>query len=186
MFNSCYLGIAYLIGSIPTGFLLARIKGIKDIREHGSGNIGATNVARIFGKKYFFLILFLDASKSFFYLKFLQYLLVDYTIVLSAAAALLLGNAFSIFLQFRGGKGIATSGGIILALKPSLALLVFGVWFLVLMISRTTGTAAIASLLVLPFVAWCPCDEKLFILMLFISLLCLFLHRDNIKKLFIQ
>ena len=183
MFNFLYIFIAYLVGSVPTGFLLARAKGINDIRKHGSGNIGATNVARILGKKYFFLIFFLDMGKAFLYLKFLQLVSVNYSTLLFAAAALLLGNAFSLFLQFRGGKGISTSFGILLALKPWLVPSIFGIWFLVFMISRATGTAAIAALILLPFIAWCPCDRPVFILMLFITALCLFLHRDNIRKL---
>ncbi len=183
MINLIYIALAYLIGSIPTGFLLARAKGINDIRKHGSGNIGATNVARILGKKYFFLIFFLDASKAFFYLMVLHILAVNYITILLAAAALLLGNAFSIFLRLRGGKGISTSVGILLALKPILAVLLFGIWFLVLMISRTVGTASIVALILLPILSWCPCNTQLFFLILFMSALCLFLHRDNIKKL---
>ncbi len=176
---------AYLIGSIPIGFLLARFKGVDDIRKHGSGNIGATNVARLFGPAYFFLIFFLDAAKAFLFLYWLQWMVVDSVVVVLAAAALLAGNAFSVFLQFRGGKGIATSVGILLALQPWLALIAFVVWLPLFILTRTVGIASMATLLLLPYLAWCfvPSDPLFLSLTFFIAILCLWLHRDNVRRL---
>ena len=98
--------LAYLIGAIPTGYLIARLKGVRDIRQHGSGNIGATNVSRLLGIHYFFIIFFLDAGKAFLFMNTIKpYFPIDYLYFF--AGILLLGNTCSLFLRFRGGKGVA-------------------------------------------------------------------------------
>ena len=138
---------AYLVGSVPTGFLIARLAGIADIRHHGSGNIGATNVARIVGKKFFALVLLLDAGKAYGYLAFLAIHGVSKEFLCLVALALLLGNSASIFLRFSGGKGVATSVGCLLFLMPWIVAAALGVWLVVLVITRTVGFASVAAAL---------------------------------------
>jgi glycerol-3-phosphate acyltransferase PlsY len=140
---------AYLIGSIPFGYLIARaVKGI-DIRTVGSGNLGATNVGRILGRPYFFLVLALDLAKGLLPTLGLPWLVgrlsgeapVDLPVLVGLAA--ILGHTFPIYLRFRGGKGVATSLGAVLALDPTscvVAILVFGV------VLVTTRYMSLASL----------------------------------------
>lgn len=117
---------AYIVGSIPTGYWFARLFFNIDITQHGSGNIGATNIGRILNNyRFFFLIMFLDASKAAAYLLWSKkYLIISESltsqlyILLLFATCLLLGNKFSLFLSLKGGKGVATSLGVLIALTP--------------------------------------------------------------------
>ncbi len=137
--------LAYLIGAIPTGYLLARSFGI-DITKHGSGNIGATNVARVLGsKKYFFLIFFLDVLKAAGFL-YLAQAYANQPQLLYCGVAILLGNAYSIFLRFRGGKGVAASFGVLLALFPLPVTLTFFItWVLMLTVVRRADVASLTA-----------------------------------------
>ena len=118
--NFIYLLGAYLVGSIPTGYLIAKLAGIADIRSHGSGNIGATNVARLIGIHGFFLVLCIDALKAYAYLRYMQTITSQDVYLCAIALLILSGNIHSLFLGFRGGKGVATSIGIAAALMPGL------------------------------------------------------------------
>lgn len=142
---------AYLIGSFPTGYWFAKIFYGVDIRDHGSGNIGATNVGRLLGKKYFFLVMAIDAVKAYLMLACSQAFASSNSLFLFCiAATLLLGNAHSIFLRFRGGKGVATVLGILAFFMPFWLVLFFAVvWGLTF--SFTTA-AFFASLLAAFFV----------------------------------
>jgi glycerol-3-phosphate acyltransferase PlsY len=136
--------IAYVIGSIPFGLLVGFAKGI-DVRTAGSGNIGATNVARLLGKKFFFLVFFLDLGKSLIPMLVASAIVhrmpqldwTTYLLWLAVGFAAVLGHMFSIFLKFKGGKGVATSAGMMLGLFPyytipgAIAILVFIVVFLI-------------------------------------------------------
>ncbi len=178
---------AYIVGSIPSGYIIARFRGISDIRSQGSGNIGATNVARSLGVKYFFIVFFCDCIKAFAFLKFMLFNQASQLLLFSSVLALLIGNAASIFLHFRGGKGVATSFGILLAIAPQLAFALFGLWLLVLLLTKTVGIASIITLIGLPIVSWfIPVSGLLFMLAIIMSLLGLWLHRDNIKYLLAQ
>lgn len=176
--------LAYLVGSIPTGFLIARWRGVVDIRAHGSGNIGATNVARILGFKYFFLVFFIDASKAYLVLKLLAYYDLSQIMLIVAAYGLIIGNGASIFLQFRGGKGVATGFGILLALAPIIIPCAFAIWLVVRLITNTVGVASAVSLAALPPLAFYFLDSN-WPLVGFICCMALwgmFLHRENIKQ----
>ena len=154
----CSIIASYLIGAIPTGFLFARYFFNIDITQHGSGNIGATNIGRVFGGvRYFVLIFLIDAGKAFFCLCIIQYLLQGILVqqdinnlLLLAGMALLLGNAHSIFLRFKGGKGVATTLGIIAYLIP-LQLIIFfiGSWLLIMVVTRQAFIASIGAVLIL-------------------------------------
>src|ERR1700730_10712106 len=111
IFTIFYAIIAYLVGAIPTGYIIAKLKGISDIRQHGSGNIGATNISRVLGKHYFFLIFFLDAGKAYLFLQLIKPYF-DFSYLCFFAGILLFGNGYSIFLRGTGGKGGATLCGL--------------------------------------------------------------------------
>jgi glycerol-3-phosphate acyltransferase PlsY len=147
--------LSYLIGSIPSGYLVARSKGI-DIRQRGSSNIGAANVARVMGKAWGYLVGFCDFLKGFLAVKlgfliaahFLPSLVAGGVI---AAIACILGHNYTVWLGFKGGKGIATSGGAVLAILPPLVFVSVGiVWVAVFIVSRYTSLASIVAAAALP------------------------------------
>lgn len=116
-----FLIISYLIGSIPTGYLIGKSKGI-DIREKGSNNIGATNTARVLGKKYFLLVTFLDAMKGFIFVFLFRFNILPYEWCLISPILYgifaVLGHVFPVFLKFKGGKAVATGAGVALGYSP--------------------------------------------------------------------
>src|SRR4051812_5305148 len=150
--------LGYIFGSVPFGLLVGRANGI-DIRHHGSHNIGATNVFRVLGKGWGFVVFFLDALKGFTAVR-LALLIVhqrgagDYGefYAILAAAACVAGHAFPIWLRFRGGKGVATSAGAILGVMPIAGIAIFVVWLLVFQTTRYVSVASIAGALALPAV----------------------------------
>jgi acyl phosphate:glycerol-3-phosphate acyltransferase len=171
--------LAYLTGTIPTGYLIAQLKGINDIRAHGSGNIGATNVSRVLGKHYFFLIFFLDAGKAYVFIRAIQ-THFDFNYLCIFAALLLFGNGCSIFLRGSGGKGVATLFGLLLALSTKIALLLFGIWSLLLVITRTVGIASVAAAMWLPFFTYTIHNPSLFLFSLYATMWIVQTHRSNI------
>jgi len=146
-----FLIIAYLVGSIPTGYLFCRYVFDLDITQHGSGNIGATNVARTLGsKKYFVFILLIDTTKAFLTLYICgHFLYFSYLELITIALTMLIGNAHSIFLKFKGGKGVATTLGIILYMLPFYGTGVFATsWCIVLALTRHVFIASLLSPLI--------------------------------------
>lgn len=177
LFTACF---AYLTGAIPTGYLIARLKGIADIRKYGSGNIGATNVARALGKHYFLLIFLLDAGKAYLFIRIIKNCF-DSNYLCLFAAILLFGNGCSIFLQGRGGKGVATLFGLLLALHKSTTIILFGVWCLLLFITKTVGIASVGAALSLPLCAYRTDDTAFILWSLYAALWIVYTHRSNIK-----
>jgi acyl phosphate:glycerol-3-phosphate acyltransferase len=178
-------GIAsYIIGAIPTGYLIAKSKGISDIRQHGSGNIGATNVSRVLGKHYFFLIFLLDAGKAYLFIRMIEpYYSLEYICIF--AAMLLVGNSYSIFLRGSGGKGVATLCGLFLALNPTVALISCSIWVLLLCIIKTVGIASVGAALCLPIYAYLYYTPAFFLFSLFATLWIIYTHRSNIVAYFV-
>ena len=218
--------LAFLLGSIPFGLMIAKAKGI-DIRKHGSGNIGATNVFRIVGKKYGLSCLLLDALKGFipvviainlvrftgkdpqFHIGLLDpfalilpaagQLKVQMVHVLSALAAVL-GHNYSPWIGFKGGKGIATSAGVLIALMPAAVVLLLFVFLIVLLATRFVAVASMAAAASLPILThigarfhktpegislweagtW---NKPLFFFSLVIAILAIWKHRTNIQRL---
>jgi acyl phosphate:glycerol-3-phosphate acyltransferase len=181
-----FLTLGYLIGAIPTGWLLARKAGVHDITQHGSGNIGATNVARILGAPYFFMVLFCDGAKAYLYLQLLRVVQGSDMTLMLGAVALLMGNGISCFLQAKGGKGVATSLGILLALQNWLLLPVSIVWALVFFMTKNMGISCAAGFLSLPLLVLyeVPGDINLFFLTIFMCCWGLWRHEANIRKFF--
>ncbi len=154
-----FIIISYLIGSIPFGLVLGKaIKGI-DIREHGSKNIGSTNSIRILGKKIGFLVFFLDVFKGLFIIMILKILEalgvwitpIDY---LWYGAAAIIGHSFSIFLNFKGGKAVATSLGVVIILSPLSAIMCLLIFGLVLLITGYVSLSSTAAALTVVTTGW--------------------------------
>lgn len=171
--------LAYIIGAIPTGYIIAQYKGIADIRAHGSGNIGATNVSRFLGKHYFFLIFFLDAGKAFLFITIIKPY-VDFNNLCLFAALLLLGNGYSLFLGGSGGKGVATLCGLLAGLYPMALIPLLLVWLMVLLVTRTVGIASVIATLCLPWYAYTIGNDTFFLFSLFAAAWIVHTHRSNI------
>ncbi len=147
-----YLFLTYVVASIPFGYIIGKIAG-KDITKVGSGNIGATNVARTIGKKAGVIVLVLDMLKGFIpvYLsKMYFYPIYGDKYVAAVAVVAVLGHCFSVFMRFKGGKGVATGIGVLLALSPKVAFIVIILWVGIFL---TTGFVSLASI-ISAFVSW--------------------------------
>lgn len=173
--------VAYLVGAIPSGYLLARyVKGI-DIRDHGSKNIGATNVTRVLGKKLGVVTLLLDAGKSFLVMKLL-YRSGNSLEALIVPMSILLGNCYSIFLHGKGGKGVSTTFGIYLAISPILFGVGFAVYIFWVLVTRISAVGSLASAMVWPIVSYLWFPEFLWTSVI-LSCLIIIRHHKNIAKL---
>lgn len=172
--------MAYVIGAIPIGYIIARLKGVQDIRKHGSGNIGATNVSRMFGLHYFFFIFLLDASKAFLFMyMILSYFPAEY--LYCFAALFLLGNTCSLFLNGSGGKGVATLCGLLAALNLTPVLFLLGVWCCAMVLTKTVGISSVISVLCLPVYALALKDYAFFVFACGVAGWIVWLHRSNIR-----
>ncbi len=175
----------YLLGSIPFGFLIAKARGI-DIRQHGSGNIGATNVLRVVGKKWGFLVFALDALKGFLAV-YGTLLLISNTppALIAAALGCILGHNFPVWLRFKGGKGIATTAGALIGLFPLAIGVAFLVWIVLFYTTRYVSLASIFAAAVVPLVVWWQAGSfTLFVGFSFlIAALAIWRHRSNIRRL---
>lgn len=147
-FKILFLIIAYLIGSIPTGYLIGKSKGI-DIRKHGSNNIGATNTARVLGKKYFILVTFLDGLKGFILVFLFRFHILPYEWCLLSpivyGIAAVLGHVFPIFLNFKGGKAVSTGAGVALGYSPLICITGLLVFVIVHLITKYVSLGSIIA-----------------------------------------
>jgi glycerol-3-phosphate acyltransferase PlsY len=149
--------ISYLLGSFPSGFIAGRIAGV-DIRQHGSGNIGATNVLRLLGKKYGYAVFFCDALKGFLAVRLAIIFAERFEVArpysdwfgILAALACVLGHSFPAWLKFKGGKGVATSAGTMLGLAPVATIFAVIVWIVVFEITRYVSVASVTATVALP------------------------------------
>jgi glycerol-3-phosphate acyltransferase PlsY len=133
---------AYLLGSIPFGAVVARMKGV-DLRKVGSGNIGATNVARAMGKGWAVAVLLADAAKGFVPVWLGRHLQLPDLVIAGAGLLAIVGHMFTLFLRGRGGKGVATSLGVSLALSPVMALAGFGVYAVIFAATRLSSLGSL-------------------------------------------
>ena len=180
--------IAYLIGSIPTGYLFVKLKTGDDLRKIGSGSTGATNVKRVLGTKYFFTVLLLDALKGALpvvlaasFITFKAELGITPVI---AAVAVILGHSKSVFLSFQGGKSVASGIGTILALNWQVGLILAAIWGIITYLSKYVSLGSIIALACAPiimFVFHQPIAYTLYCLVGAIYII--YLHRENIKRL---
>ena len=189
--------IGYLLGSFPSGLIISRMRGV-NIQKHGSGNIGATNVLRVVGKKWGYFVFGLDALKGLVAVR------IAFAIVHPAGTAItqreligiagglacILGHAFPVWLRFRGGKGVATSAGVLLGLMPLAVVSVFAVWIILFQITRYVSVASIGAAAALP--AFVMLYLRLGLLTgasllpfsILIAGVVVWRHRSNVKRLF--
>jgi glycerol-3-phosphate acyltransferase PlsY len=198
---------AYLLGSIPTGFLVAKAKGI-DIRSVGSGNIGATNAMRVLGKPAGIFVLLMDVLKGWLsvYLGAIIYQIIFqhfmsgpdingfYSLpqtqeirkfALIAGIFAVLGHNYTCWLKFKGGKGIATTAGVFLALAPWALLVALIVFILAILLTRYVSVGSIAVAIALPVTVWIMSPQNLFLCIVTTALgaLAIYKHKSNIQRL---
>jgi glycerol-3-phosphate acyltransferase PlsY len=171
----------YLLGSIPFGLLLARLGGKGDIREIGSGNIGATNVLRTGSKGLAAATLLLDAAKGAAAVLLAQRLWPD--AVNFAAAGAMIGHLYPVWLRFKGGKGVATFLGVLAPLLPVAALVYALVWIGLLIVVRISSVAGMAAAASAPITAAVVNEQALFPMLLGFALLVIWKHQENIRRL---
>jgi len=186
--------VAYLLGSIPTGFLVAKARGI-DIRSVGSGNIGATNVFRTLGKTAGVFVFLADAAKGWLAVFVMAKLVATWFypspgllaldwFAICAGIAAILGHNYTCWLYFKGGKGIATSAGVLVALVPGPLLIILGIWIVVFALSRYVSLASISAAFALPFAARLVGKSTTIILVTAaLAALAIYKHKANIQRL---
>jgi glycerol-3-phosphate acyltransferase PlsY len=200
---------AYLLGSIPTGFLVAKAKGI-DIQKSGSGNIGATNAMRVLGKPAGIFVMLLDCAKGYFACAFLPPLIwnwldglslrftmgmvnffrdqpieIQIRYYLGAGIFAVLGHNYPCWLKFKGGKGIATTAGVYLALAPEALAIALAVFILTILVTRYVSVGSIFAAIALPVAVWILQPHNLFLGIVTTALgaLAIYKHKSNIKRL---
>lgn len=178
--------ISYLIGSIPSGFLLTKYVMRKDVRQYGSGNIGATNVARVMGIKAGILVAVFDILKGYLGVLIGQIIIGNdlSIVILFAAIAAIAGHDWSVFLGFSGGKGVATTFGVILRLYP-LAFLIYAlIWLLLVFMTRYVSLGSIIGSISLPLTLYFTSfNSSHIIFAALLSLFVMYTHKENIKRL---
>ncbi len=202
--NVLYIVLAYLIGSVPFGYLAGKLNGI-DLREHGSKNIGATNAVRVLGKKWGIPVFVCDFLKGYVplyvviqllgegKLELTQFSLESMLWVLGVMFALILGHTFTCFLHFKGGKGVATTGGCLFALSPIIGLSALLTWILMMVLTRyvslSSMVAGLAMMTAAGYEFWwvdgvlSSADITLLSLLMIIFVLVVYKHRTNIVRL---
>ena len=180
--------IAYLIGSIPTGYIIVKAKTGQDIRTVGSGSTGATNVKRVLGKNYFFLVMLLDAFKGALPVVLAKlFATVGVSVGLApviAAVAVIIGHSKSIFLQFKGGKSVASGVGTILALNWIVGLIIALVWGIITYTTKYVSVGSIIALIVSPFVMYFLHAPIAYVVYCALgAIYIVYLHREHIKRL---
>ena len=175
---------AYLLGAVPFGLVLTRTAGLGDIREIGSGNIGATNVLRTGRKDLAFATLLLDSGKGAIAV-LIVWLVTggNHGLMAIAAGAAFLGHCFPVYLMFKGGKGVATFLGTILALGFQVGLVACGLWLATAAISRYSSLSALVAAAITPFLFLVGGRWAFFAAALFMAGLIFFRHRANIQRL---
>ena len=172
--------LSYLMGSIPFGFILTKIFLKKDIRDIGSGNIGATNALRTGNKSLGYGTLFLDVIKAVIPVIYVKLNYTDYIFI--ASLCVFLGHVFPIWLKFKGGKGVATYVGILFSINLTLGFIFIGVWFFTFLISKYSSLSSLFGSLSVPIYLFFFTSQNLvFFSIMFI--LIFYTHRENVKRL---
>lgn len=173
---------SYMLGSIPFGLLITKAMGYGDVRKQGSGNIGATNVVRAAGKTGGVLTLLLDGGKGALAIILVQQICPDYLLMIFCGLAAFVGHIFPIWLNFKGGKGVATGFAVMLMLNIILGVSTLALWILAFLIFRISALSALISYSLAPFVAYVvTLDPRLTIAISMMSILVIIRHISNIK-----
>lgn len=179
---------AYIIGSIPTGYIIVKTFTGQDIRTIGSGSTGATNVKRVMGKKWFFITLLLDAFKGALPVVLSALFAKTFTDIgllpVLASVAVILGHSKSVFLKFTGGKSVASGVGTILALNWQVGLIIAAIWGTVTFFTRYVSVGSIVALGLSPFIMWSFKAPAAYICYCALgAVYIIWLHRTNIQRL---
>ncbi len=182
------IAASYLIGSIPTGYIIVKLFTGQDIRTIGSGSTGATNVKRVMGKNWFFTVMLLDALKgalpvilTALYMPALREIGV---LPVVSAICVILGHSKSVFLNFTGGKSVASGVGTLMALNWQAGLIIAAVWGVVTWVSKYVSLGSIVALALAPIIMWLLNAPIAYILYALIAAIyVIYLHRENIKRL---
>ena len=181
---------AFLCGSIPFGLLLVKLAGKGDVRAHGSGNIGATNVSRVGGKGLGVVTLLLDILKGFLPVFIAKKVGLGENSLAVLALVAVLGHVFTPWLKFQGGKGVATALGVIIAFEPQLMILPMSTFILGLWLTRHVSLGSILAAAMVPlqflmiaFTLFGPPDWRMVLPLVILAILVIWKHRENIKRL---
>jgi len=174
---------SYLLGSIPSGFIIGKFSGL-DVRTVGSGNIGATNVARVIGKGRGLLTLAADTAKGFIPVFIALQMAFSDAVVGLIGAAVFLGHLYPVFLKFIGGKGVATGFGVLLALAPAATLILVGVFGAVFLASRIVSLSSMTAAIAAPLILWLfNYSPAAVVMTIFLAIMIVVRHRANIQRL---
>jgi glycerol-3-phosphate acyltransferase PlsY len=178
---------SYLLGAVPTSHLVSRTFARIDLREHGSGNLGATNLYRVLGWRYAVPVGLFDIAKGVIpVLVFAPLVWSSELFQLACGIAAIIGHVFSIFVNFKGGKGVATAAGVMLGMAPLALALAAAVWALVLLFTGYVSLSSIAAAAVLPVAVYLlepPRSPVLWWLVVLVAVGVIVLHRRNIERL---
>ena len=189
--------VAYLIGAIPTGYLVGNIGYGLDIRQLGSGNLGATTVQRVLGTKAGLLVLAIDVLKGALAISGSVYIInrsvsfpikpgaASSALIVIIALAVIAGNMFSIFMKGRGGKGIGSAAGILFMMMPQIAAVLFTVWLIITVVTKYVSLASLSIAALFPILVWwLHGSNKPYMIFAFAaSVMVFYSHRSNIKRL---
>jgi glycerol-3-phosphate acyltransferase PlsY len=171
---------SYLLGSIPFGFILTKIFLKKDIRDIGSGNIGATNALRTGNKSLGYATLILDITKAILPVLYVKFNYPDYIFIASLSA--FLGHVFPVWLKFKGGKGVATYVGILFSINLILGLIFLVSWVIIFVISKYSSLSSLVASLIIPiYLSIFENYSSMFFIIMFV--LIFYTHRENVKRL---
>ncbi|HDC0220868.1 TPA: glycerol-3-phosphate 1-O-acyltransferase PlsY [Staphylococcus aureus] len=184
--------LSYLIGAFPSGFVIGKLFFKKDIRQFGSGNIGATNSFRVLGRPAGFLVTFLDIFKGFITVFFPLWLPVHadgpistfFTNGLIVGLFAILGHVYPVYLKFQGGKAVATSAGVVLGVNPILLLILAIIFFIVLKIFKYVSLASIVAAICCVIGSLIIQDYILLVVSFLVSIILIIRHRSNIARIF--
>jgi glycerol-3-phosphate acyltransferase PlsY len=182
-----WLVASYLLGAIPTSHLVSRVFARIDLREHGSGNLGATNLYRVLGWKYAIPVALFDIAKGAVpVLLFAPPVSDSELFAVACGVAAILGHVFSVFVGFKGGKGVATAAGVMLGLAPLALGVVAIIWTLIVLLTGYVSLGSIAAAAVLPFAVYLlekPRAPELLWIVALVGASVILLHRRNIQRL---
>ena len=184
--NIILIIIFYLIGSLPFAFILTRLSGLGDIRNIGSGNIGATNVLRTGNKFIAFLVLCLDIFKGFIPFLILKFYFDDISLLnkIFVCHFAIIGHIFPIWLKFKGGKGVATYIGFLLGINPYISISFLIVWFIVAIITKYSSLSSLIAIFVAPlFFIFINFNFYIVIFFIYLSTIIYLKHSENLKRL---
>ena len=174
---------SYLLGSVPSGLIIGKLSGL-DVRKAGSGNIGATNVARLLGKTGGLLTLVGDTAKGFIPVLVVQQMGFSYPVTALVGVAAFLGHLYPIFLKFKGGKGVATSFGVLLGLAPLATIILLVVFAAVAFTTRIVSLSSMVTAVAAPLVLWLFYYSPTYVIVTaFMALMIVFRHYANIQRL---